>query len=440
MTEHDVSAETWISFSNGQKMPMAWRLDADRFRAFQARLKLAHGIRPRPHCDCRVDGRHLELQVVRRTTGDEARPVVRFHLARMPQEGPRHQQACFFHEADPDQSGAAGYVAGVVGETQDGITLLRLTRSLSIPQKPEPDATAEYAPVAPDGRAGKATRRAMSPLGLLHLLWERAGLTRWHSNFRGKREPWNVAYRLEEAAQAIRCGRVALDEQLAIIVPGSHRRAAALLEATEASAGRRYQVLVGTIHTVDATKQLIGLAGALPPACSLLLNCTAARITDLLARFPYAARLLAMAPDRRPARVVGLFVVKAVTFDGKHGPAVRADVELAGLMEVTADYVPVASSLEHQVAERLVREGRRFQKPLRYDAGEDLVFPDFILLDTGHSGGLPMEVFGRDDEAYQLRRREKERYYTETFGRTGWWHWVAAGPSATQMPALPPRG
>lgn len=439
MAETAAPAETWVSFSNGQKMPMAWRLDTGRFRAFQARLKLTHGLRPRPHCDCRVDGRYLELQVVRRATGDEARPVVRFHLARMPQEGPRHRPACFFYGADPDQSGAAGYVAGVIGETQDGTTLLRLARSLSIPRKPEPNAGAELVPVTPDGRAGKATRRAMSPLGLLHLLWEKAGLANWHPGFTGKRAPWQIAYRLEEAAQAIRCGRVSLDEQLTVIVPGSRRHAAALLEATELSAGKRFQVLVGTIHTIDMAKQLIGLAGALPPAYSLFLNCTAPRIADMLSRFPYAARLLALAPDQRPAQVVGLFVVKAITFKGKYGPSVRADVELAGLMEVSADCVPVASGLELQVAERLVREGRQFQKPLRYDAEADLVFPDFILLDTADIGGHPMEVFGRDDEAYRLRRVEKERYYAETFGRTGWWHWVAAGPSATQMPALPPR-
>lgn len=53
-----------------------------------------------PNRDCLFDGRPVELQVVRRTSGDEAKPTERFHLDRMPQEGPLHRPACFFHETD----------------------------------------------------------------------------------------------------------------------------------------------------------------------------------------------------------------------------------------------------------------------------------------------------------------------------------------------------
>ena len=105
-------------------MPVSWRLDKDRFRAFQARLEAAHGLRPRPRCGCQYLGQFLELQVVHRAGGEWDRAV---------------------------SSGAAAHVAGVLDETREGTIHLRLARSLVSPRKPEPDA---FVPVASprDGR------------------------------------------------------------------------------------------------------------------------------------------------------------------------------------------------------------------------------------------------------------------------------------------------
>ena len=79
------------------------------------------------------------------------------------------------------------------------------------------------------------------------------------------------------------------------------------------------------------------------------------------------------------------------------------------LMQVSTSWIPVESSYELVIADKLVAEERAFLKPLRYDAGQAAVHPDFILLDT--EGEAPMEVFGRSDEAYVNRRQEKVEYF-----------------------------
>ena len=107
------------------------------------------------------------------------------------------------------------------------------------------------------------------------------------------------------------------------------------------------------------------------------------------------------------------------------------------LMAVSPQWIPVESSHELAVAERLVQERRAFMKPLRFDADQDVVFPDFILRDTNEERGTPMEVWGRSDAAYRARRQEKIDYYRRHFGADRWWHWNASAKDA--MPLFPPR-
>ena len=84
-------------------------------------------------------------------------------------------------------------------------------------------------------------------------------------------------------------------------------------------------------------------------------------------------------------------------------------------------------------AEKLVAEGRRFEKPLRFDA-DDVTFPDFWLKDVG--APIPMEVWGMTSTDYQARKAEKSTYYDETYGKDGWWGWNgAAGDDLPEFPA-----
>jgi hypothetical protein len=63
-----------------------------------------------------------------------------------------------------------------------------------------------------------------------------------------------------------------------------------------------------------------------------------------------------------------------------------ANVIDAALMAVTQQWIPTESSHQRLIAEKLVSEGRSFNKPLLYNEDEDYVFPDFVLTDCARGG------------------------------------------------------
>lgn len=61
------------------------------------------------------------------------------------------------------------------------------------------------------------------------------------------------------------------------------------------------------------------------------------------------------------------------------------------------------------MANRLVAERRRFVKPMRLTAGDDML-PDFRLTDTAEATAI--EVYGMESqEAYRVRKAAKQALY-----------------------------
>ena len=88
-------------------------------------------------------------------------------------------------------------------------------------------------------------------------------------------------------------------------------------------------------------------------------------------------------------------------------------------MPTTAQLIPFDSSYEKQVILKLIKQGRSFIKPLRYDA-KQVTFPDFILLDT--ESPVPMEVYGMSNSPeYEARKHDKNIYYKRAFDN--FWQW-----------------
>ncbi|WP_345817763.1 DUF1173 family protein (plasmid) [Paraburkholderia sp. PREW-6R] len=72
-------------------------------------------------------------------------------------------------------------------------------------------------------------------------------------------------------------------------------------------------------------------------------------------------------------------------------------------------FIPCDSSYEVEMANRLVQERRRFEKPLRRNDGDDML-PDFRLTDTARPAVI--QVYGMEpNDAYQARKREKQALY-----------------------------
>ncbi len=108
-------------------------------------------------------------------------------------------------------------------------------------------------------------------------------------------------------------------------------------------------------------------------------------------------------------------------------------------MMVSERWIPLDSSYEGIIEEKLAKERRQFIKPLIYDSAEDQYHPDFILTDVNAADFVPLEVWGRDTVDYLQHRAVKEKWYQQEFGDS-WWSWDAVrDPRGDEIPAFPQR-
>ncbi|NHN86449.1 DUF1173 family protein [Acetobacter musti] len=429
-------SDTIIILPGGERFRLEWRQsDPERWeRRLKAKYdesrKAARADKAR--CLCRHRGAVLPLQIRYRADSDS------YHLAVWPHEGPLHEKTCPFFKPDPGKSGRAGYVSSVIREEEDGD--VSVTLSIGLRRKGPPQPVDETPLPAPD-RPGRTRQRRMSPLGLLNLLWERAGLAEWKPQFAGHRTMPAALGRVASAGTRIRTQKRPLSDLLCPVAPDHEGFARRLHAIVRAEGKENHLFLAGFVDAIeqgrgnDFTLTLTGQRNGY--RCFLTLP--AAERNRLARSHRLAAATLALPEAERQARVAALLYVTAQHItkpDSRWKGWIQAEVRTAALMTVSPEMIPVESSYELAVAEALVAADRTFEKPLRFDAGEDLVFPDFILQDTVRSAGYPMEVFGRTDEAYMARRAEKEDYYNTTFGAGGWWSWDAI--TRTGIPAFPP--
>jgi hypothetical protein len=125
-------------------------------------------------------------------------------------------------------------------------------------------------------------------------------------------------------------------------------------------------------------------------------------------RYPVAHA--ALSPKTKSGRVLGLFLVE-VTDES------TLVVVGAGLILLSKHYVPCDSSYEVEVAELLVKEKRRFEKPMAPDPATGLQ-PDFVPQDTERP--THMEVFGMDIDKYNEDKRAKLKFYDSPCGIELW--------------------
>ena len=144
-------------------------VDIDDLR-FQPLLAHAYcGSGPRPRCLCRfsADGVGVEMYISR--VGDK------YLLKRMPGTGSLHHPGCASFEPPPEPSGL-GEVLGsaICSQPKEGITTLALGFPLT-------RSSGRAAPTASDGESDSVHTDGtkLRLRGLLHYLWDEAGLTSW---------------------------------------------------------------------------------------------------------------------------------------------------------------------------------------------------------------------------------------------------------------------
>jgi len=424
--------------------------------AWQTALRDAKTAGRIPQCRCMGDNDNP--LVIRRHQGSREY----YGLARYPKKGHTHHPKCRFYADKPELSGMQGYTTEVVEELDDGTFKIKLELDRQVRELGAPAGGGSTSVKTGTPRPRK---RAMRLLGLLHFLYTQGRLNVWYPGMKGKRTWPAVARVLLEEADRVLCGRASLSEQLLLGIKVDFKRKAADSEAHEAHAAqkefareKRARIQASNdanVAAAEANKHRLVAIGRLSsydwvtefgqkPLPNLLkfeeYDGLPFMKMDVdmwdLAEKHYLSAWSAWRRGGSVCAIVRLQYFEEPLFPGAR--KVKRDwkvVDIA-LQSLSADsFIPVESSHENRVTEKLVAEDRTFEKPLRFEVGEDEVFPDFILLDT-QERKYPMEVFGLTTEAYEKREAEKRDYYAEHF-RSAWWCWKVA--RTEDIPAFPAK-
>lgn len=389
------------------------RLSSDD-EGFAAALAEAHTDRLRPKCLCLVGG--IEMYVARLGEG--------YIVKRMPGTGSHHAPDCPSYEPPPEASGLGQVLGSAIREDPaTGETALKLGFSLSKrggrATPPEPGNPAADSVVS-DGSK-------LSLRGLLHYLWDQAGLTRWEPGFAGKRSWGTVRKHLLQAAEH----KIARGESLrsrlyipevftveqrdqlnarrlghwrhAVAVPGRPQHLMLLIGEVKEIVPARYGYRAVIKHVPD---QSFALDEAL--------------YRRLGRRFE-AELALWGATDRVRMLTTATFAVSEA------GIPTMAELSL---MLVTQQWLPVDNSFEMQLVDRLVTERRSFIKGLRYNLPPGTVVAAASLLDTGVQ---PTMLFV-SSMAEATRWRPDGEAREQSSAATWLWHHMADA-----MPPLPAR-
>jgi Protein of unknown function (DUF1173) len=404
---HDTAAPTAVYEIAGRRFSS----DAP---GFAQAIAEAHAAHHRPRCLCQPHG--VEMYVARLGAG--------YIVKRMPDTGCQHAPECPSYEPPADCSGLGQVLGSAITEDPaTGETALKL----DFPLLKRPGHRA-VPPESGESDSAATNGARLSLRGLLHYLWDQAGLTRWQPAFAGKRSWGTVRRHLLQAAGHMVAGGLALQPRLYIPEPFSVDRRDALNARRIAQWGpavavpgrpQTLKLLIGEVKEIVPARY--GYKAVIKHLPDLAFGLDEALYRRLERRFEPELALWASA-DSVQMIMIATFSVSAA--------GVAGVIELS-IMPVTAQWLPVESAFERQLVEHLVTDGRRFIKGLRYGLQRKHRLASATLTDTG---AVPVPLFilnpGEDEPlAVDVRRGEMATQETPA------WLWR---PAFQGMPRLPP--
>ncbi|PHN53593.1 hypothetical protein AO268_11490 [Pseudomonas sp. ICMP 8385] len=410
--------ETYSVSVPGAKYPSSkdFQTQSRHAQVWQLLLKKAHGSQ----ATCLCTGPGLKRLSIRHLKDSD-----RYVLARCANTGPEHAFDCRFFSEDESRTGLKSYVDGVVVEGDDDDVKVRLSQAIKLRKKN--DAVEPQVELILDPRKPGRTQRAMTLLGLLHLLWTRSDLNTWVPNMEGKRSDTILQWLLIQTAEHIKTCRMTLDRVLLSPARNGSKEATRNVSVLEKAKTLQYRLIaVGVLQPyaggVDEMSALSLMNSAGMPTLYLKSDVWAD------AQRSFAREILAW---RQGAKTI------SIAFIGQRHNSRYYDVLDMALMHVSDMLIPLDSGLEGTVEAMLREQKRKFSKPLRFD-GDDKTLPDFWLKDLDDE--YPMEVFGMNTPEYLLRKADKVTFYDAEYkARLGWWYWDAyQDPAGANIPHLPP--
>ncbi|CAM8641710.1 Protein of unknown function DUF1173 [Comamonadaceae bacterium] len=368
-------------------------------------------------------------------------------LKRRPKTGHMHHSEC---ESHGGISRAANdlYTDEAIIERADG----KVDHTLSVPLSTIEhmgESSMDEAAAPPRPQTASPKRPAMTLRGFLNLLWEEAGLASWAPGMRGKRTLTRVYWRLtSELADRLVGGE---DAAMRVFVPSGFldddtekRTRNQLLERFEnlnrlhGANHKGILLIVGELRAIKSTARNVALRLKGMPD-SLPIWTPPGSIERLRAQWPASMERFdrskhsqpvqaSQHPEARPNRmfiIAGVQLSQQGNLNWRYGAA----------METTEDFIPIDSQYEARIANALVAQHRRFEKPLRYD-GVAATFPDFVLTDMPQP--MPLEIYGFSGPDYEARKREKIAIYTKE-GKPFWYWDVAQSKLPPVFPMIPTK-
>jgi Protein of unknown function (DUF1173) len=400
------------SDDEGQRFAIRGRVWGAGDLGLQEVLALVHDTPERPRCLCVPGG--VEMYVARHR---------RYLVKRMPDTGQHHAAGCPSFEPDAAQSGLGALVGEAVIEREPGRVELRVefpwTRVAGHSSSPAESM---------DRGEVEASRHRMSLRAVMHYLFERAGFNRWTPAMTGKRNQGVLHKYLSEAASEIVVKGLPMSDRLYVPEP--------FTEAAKADTARRRREKLAVLQPHDGQAPLALVIGELK-----IVEAHGQGRRIWIRHMPDAPLL---ATERLWQRFERTYAAALEARDADLGHRVRLilaalirarreftyEIDAASLMMLSEHWIPVEGIHELPLIDALVGQGRRFIKPLRYDAPCVDAFANALLIDAG-SEAVPLHLVSAFMDA--KRQAAKER----SIASSGATAWVWAMDQA--MPPLPTR-
>jgi hypothetical protein len=384
---------------------------AQAYEEFKAKGKL------RPMCLCNGEP-GLPMYIVKVSEN--------FYLKRMPNTGRDHAVGCGSWEMPDEFSGRTDVFGS--GISYDGENMmLRLSFPLAkqgsrVAPEPNPNSSDDKLSVNNGGKR-------LSLQGLLHMLWEEAGLNKWQGA-----EPnrtWEYVFQnLNMAVDGKVVKQHPLGRFLYIPQPfnkekieeleGDRKKRFIEHAMQEGKQGHQLMLLIAELKKIDEA----GSGGYRAivkhvPGFSFIVN---DHLNDrIIKNYSKEIATIRATEEKWSHQIV------AATFSVM--PEGSAEIEEISYMPVTAQWIPFDNIYENELFSKLVATKRSFTRPLRYNRAKGVSMPSAVLTDTaGGPTALYVVAVGQDIE--KVQRESLELDYDK-------WFWDLT--ASAMLPGLPPR-
>lgn len=347
------------------------RIHGDEVQALQTALATVYNTKNRPLCLCQTPGIPMYVACIQG----------KYVMKRMPNSGSTHQPDCLAYEPPAELSGLGEILGTAIQENiKEGTTTLKLDFALS-----KSGSRTAPTPSGTEADSVKTDGNKLSLRGMLHYLWEEAGLNRWTPPMAGKRS-WSVIHKyLYQAAQNKIAKGIDLMDVLYIPEPFMlehkeqiiQRRLAKLMRARGSqNKSSRLMLVIGEVKNITEARFGHKIILKHCPDYHFMMN--ADLHARLYKRFTDALELSETLSETH-LMMIGTF---------RTSPSGVASLEELAMINVSENWIPFESISDKTLIDALTQTQRSFVKGLRYNLSGSKPLACAVLSDTQEATAL----------------------------------------------------